>query len=144
MISFCILLPSPSFFLFSVSFFAINRAHGLLLSATKTTLYSREIRWCGRLIDSDGVRLDPAQFDLLQNLDVPRTGGELSQFVHAVTWLSHSIPDFAAWISPLRALLELVYTSVGSRLRRKIANVPLRASLSWGPDHAATYSDLQT
>ena len=126
------------------TYFGITRAHNLFLSAIKTTLYARKAKWCGRIIDAEGVRLDPSQYDVLTNLSEPRAGGELSQFVHAVTWLHSSIPDFARRMAPLRDLLEKVYKHGRSRANNKIGNIPLAAELSWGPDHATAFSDLQT
>jgi hypothetical protein len=45
-------------------FFARLHEYGLKLNAKKSCLYAKEISWCGRIIDGEGVRHDPSWYFL--------------------------------------------------------------------------------
>lgn len=74
----------------------------------------------------DGVNLGPSSIDGLMKMFDHKTGDELCQYVHAVTWMAFSIPKFAESISPLRGLLEKAYRSVGKRTKKSIARIRLK------------------
>jgi hypothetical protein len=78
-------------------FFTICRTHGLKLHAKKSKLFLLEVKWCGRLINKDGVRLDPSRVEMPE----PVTGQELQQFVCAANWMRSVIPQFTSLIQPL-------------------------------------------
>ena len=44
-------------------FFQICKERNLVISLPKTTFFSKRIRWCGRIIDSDGVKMDPTNYE---------------------------------------------------------------------------------
>lgn len=48
--------------------FALCEQYGLKLHAKKCELFLREAKFCGRLIDSDGVRHYPRAFETLANM----------------------------------------------------------------------------
>ena len=62
-------------------FFEITRENGLFISAPKTLLYAKWVRWCGRKVDHEGIHLDPARSEVLAQMERPRTGGELCQTI---------------------------------------------------------------
>jgi hypothetical protein len=89
------------------------------ISAKKSTFLAREVQWCGRIVDGEGTRYHPRNYDTLEKLEKPTNAGELSQFCSALNWMSHGLPGFAAIVDPLRTLLETIYKMVGSRERIK-------------------------
>lgn len=123
-------------------FMQICRHRNLKISATKSTLFTTSVKWCGRIIDKDGVHYDPRNLSGLRNITSPKTAGELSQYIHCLQWMSQSIPDFANRISSMRKVLEAAYRKTGKRNKRSIASVPL-SSLSWGRIHEITFHELQ-
>jgi len=80
--------------------------YGLKLSAKKSNLYQRAVKWCGKLIDGDGVRHDPARIDALRSMPYPKTAGELQQFVCAANWMRESIVGYAEAMQPLQEYLD--------------------------------------
>lgn len=42
--------------------------HGVKLRPTKCELFRKEVRYVGRLVSADGVRLDPKDLDAIQAL----------------------------------------------------------------------------
>ena len=123
-------------------FFDICRSRHLKVSAVKSELFSTSVKWCGRIIDESGVKFDPRNLSGIREMTYPETAGELSQYVHCLQWMSHSIPDFANRTAPLRELIEAAYKHSGKRTTRSIKNIPL-SSLSWGPKHEVTFNSLQ-
>ena len=74
-----IILPSK--------FFAMCKEKGLSLSARKSVLFAKELKWCSRTINSDGYTMDPANVERLKNMETPKTAAELAQFVYCCRWI---------------------------------------------------------
>lgn len=108
------------------------------LHPQKCILFSRSVRWCGRVISPEGIRQDPARIDTLLNMDRPTLGGQLQQFVCAMQWLRSSTPNFQALIKPLHEFLESVYAHAGKRTKRVVAQVSLD-SLGWSPFQTSAF-----
>lgn len=123
-------------------FLRICHKHGLWLSARKSSLFRKEIRWCGRLISGDGYQMNPTHLSGLKDMPVPTTAGEVSQFIYCCRWMSNPIPDFARCIGPLNEVLEKAFSKSGRRTKRSIQKLVLR-TLSWGPTHEQLFLDIQ-
>lgn len=124
-------------------FFEICRNRRLIVSLPKSDFYLKEVLWCGRLINKDGVKFNPKNLSGLQNCDNPRTASELCEFVHGVSWISSTIPRFAERASILRELLEVAYAKAnGSRKKKSIAKFQL-SDLGWNEKHVFAFNDLQ-
>ena len=123
-------------------FFKICKKHNLFLSAKKCSFFAEEIKWCGRLINKNGYRMDPSNAHMLKTMTTPVTAGELCEFVHCIRWMAISIPCFTEKVAPLSALLEKAYEKSGERTKRSIKNISL-SELSWGTEHEVAFRDLQ-
>lgn len=124
-------------------FFEICRSRNLVVSLPKSNFFLTEALWCGRIIDSNGVRFNPNNLSGLQKCDFPRNAAELCEYVHGISWISTSIPRFAERAAPLREILETAYTKAGgSRKKKSIAKFPL-SDLGWDEKHRAAFLDLQ-
>ena len=69
------------------AFFKVCHSFGLKLHAAKCKLFLTEVRWCGRFISRDGVRMDPTRPQALLQMDYPKKGDQLQQFVCAANWM---------------------------------------------------------
>ena len=65
-------------------FFEICSKHNLILSAKKCTFFKKDIKWCGRIVNTDGYSMDPSNSSALAAIDKPTTAGELCEFVHCL------------------------------------------------------------
>jgi len=122
--------------------FRICQEKRLWLSARKCKLFKKMLRWCGRIITEDGYSMDPSNLSGLQDMSMPKTAGELSQFIYCCRWMSLAIPNFAQRIAPLNDVLEEAFTRSGKRTKRGVQKIAL-STLSWGPTHEATFRELQ-
>lgn len=96
-------------------FMKICRKHNLILSAKKCVFFKEETRWYGRIIDSEGYRMDPQNIEAIRNRSFQITADELCQFIHCCRWMSTCIPDFHRKSEPLMSILEAAYKLAGKR-----------------------------
>ena len=123
-------------------FFSICKAHNLYLSARKCVFFAKEIKWCGRIITSDGYKMDPSNISGLKDMSLPKNADELCEFIHCCRWMSLVIPNFNVLVSPLTATLEAAYKKSGRRTKRSIKNIQLR-NLPWGTKQEQAFHNLQ-
>ncbi len=62
--------------------------------------------FCGRIIDADGIRYNPKNFDALLNMRKPEMASDLEQFLCGVNWMRNGIPNFSKVVYPLHQLME--------------------------------------
>lgn len=85
--------------------FAICRRRSIYLSARKSVLFTREIKWCGRLISGYGYKIEPSNPSGLRYMHLPVTAHKLLQFLKCCKWMALVIPQFVQSASVLTALL---------------------------------------
>ena len=98
---------------------------------------------CSRIIDSTGVRMNPRNIGGIISAQYPKTGTELFQYIHALTWMATTIPKFAERFQSLRKLLENTYSAGGGkRTKKSISNIRL-SYRGWDDTHAQGFDSLQ-
>ncbi|KAF0729042.1 hypothetical protein Ae201684P_003654 [Aphanomyces euteiches] len=83
-------------------FFDLVHKYGFKLSPTKTKLYTKQVKWCGRYLSEAGVKQDPERIEALCAIPGPTNAGDLQQFICATNWLRESITEYAQTINPLQ------------------------------------------
>lgn len=112
-------------FEFIGSFFVVCDDNNIKLHPARCIIFATEIRCCGRILFSNGLRYDPRRMDGLLSMQPPTTGSHLQQFVCALQWVKQGIPNFTRLVSPLHEFLELVYDHAGKRAKRGVTVVLL-------------------
>ena len=112
---------------------------GLKLNPRKCKLVTKEVHFCGRIIDKKGVKFHPRQFETLTNMKPPTTVGALMELVHGANWMRTAIPEYSELIAPLHSLLECNYALNKTRKKTRIANRPISA---WGDEHDDAFQSL--
>lgn len=74
--------------------------------------------------------MDPARVSSLRDVDLLRTGGGLSQFVHCLHWMSNSIPQFAKRSAIISDFLEQGDKRTKSTTKRSVHSISFE-NLSW-------------
>jgi hypothetical protein len=115
--------------------------HGLELHASKCVLLATAVRYCGRSIAKDGVRLDPKNMEALQTMQEPQNGADLVQYVAAVNWMRSAIPNFSKRVAPRQVALAKVFEGKSRRAKKAAAAVSLLHL--WVPEEQASFKDLQ-
>ncbi|TMW59220.1 hypothetical protein Poli38472_007365 [Pythium oligandrum] len=98
---------------------------GFKLSATKSQVYKREVKWCGKRISGDGVSHDPERIQALKEVPYPSNAGELQQFVCSTNWMRDSIIDYARVVRPLQDKLDQALAKSSKRTKRAASAIPI-------------------
>ncbi|KAE9281123.1 hypothetical protein PF008_g27966 [Phytophthora fragariae] len=104
--------------------FSLLNDFGLKLSVKKSSLYQIEVKWCGKIIDANGVRHDPARIESLRAMPYPSTAWELQQPICAINWMRESLVDYARQVSPLQRKLDTALAST-RRTKRAAAGISI-------------------
>jgi hypothetical protein len=99
-------------------FFKKCQEHELKLHAIKCVLFATTVRYCGRLITKDGVRIDPKNMEALQTMHEPQNGVDLVQYVAAVNWMRSAIPNYSERLGPLQVALAKVLEGKSRRTKK--------------------------
>ncbi|KAE9271913.1 hypothetical protein PR003_g30368 [Phytophthora rubi] len=94
--------------------------YGLKLHAKKCQFFATEVKWCGKLISAQGVRHCPERVQGLIDMPLPRTAGDLQQFLCAINWMRQGIPEHNRLTGDLYAVLERAMVLAGSRKKQKL------------------------
>ncbi|CEG47414.1 FOG: Transposon-encoded proteins with TYA, reverse transcriptase, integrase domains in various combinations [Plasmopara halstedii] len=103
----------------------MTEKHQLKLNAMKSVLLSDEVKWCGRILDGEGVRHDPDHLSALVALPLPRTAADLQRFFCACNWIRDSVVDYARVTEVLQDKLNGALANC-SRTKRSAAAVQLQ------------------
>jgi hypothetical protein len=106
-------------------FFKKCKGHELKLHASKSVLFASTVRYCGMLINKDGVRFDPKNMEALQTMQEPQNGADLVQYVAAVNCMRSAIPNYSKRVDTLQAALAQVIEGKSRRAKKSAAAVSL-------------------
>ena len=108
------------------------REYGVKFSAKKLNLFTREIKWCGRIYSKDGVTHDPQRVAALQDMHPPETVKELQQFLYSANWMRTHIPDYGHIILPLSATIDRANAEAKRLGHNKITNGMMLKDVGYG------------
>ena len=83
--------------------------HGVKLKPEKCELFRREVRYVGRLVSADGVRIDPKDLEAVVSLktNTPQTVGDIRRILGFLSYYRSYIQDFSRIARPLYELLQV-------------------------------------
>lgn len=113
------------------------QSHGVKLRPEKCELFRKEVRYVGRLVSADGVRVDAKDIEAVQALKkkMPETVGDVRRLVG---FLSYYRAYFSQIASPLYELLQVKSSSSPVRRARgkiKGPQLPSRTQVEWTSEH---------
>ncbi|KAK2903785.1 hypothetical protein Q8A73_010442 [Channa argus] len=84
------------------------QSHGVKLRATKCDLFKREVRYVGRLVSAEGVRIDPKDLEAVYALKdkTPNTVGDVRRIAGFLGYYRSYIQDFSRLAQPIYELLQ--------------------------------------
>ena len=113
---------------------------GLKVNLVKSSLFLRQVVWCGRLFSEQGMQANPKMVKSILAAEMPTTARELQQFYHAMNWLRATIPNFAQIAAPLHDLLEEIYIKAGRRTAKALLKIQLE---NWSQIHIDAVKNLK-
>ncbi|TDG38124.1 hypothetical protein AWZ03_015454, partial [Drosophila navojoa] len=82
------------------------RAANLKINIDKCDFFKKELKYLGHKVTEDGICTDPEKVAAIAELKPPTNVKELRQYVGVASWYRRFVPDFAATVHPLNALLK--------------------------------------
>lgn len=82
--------------------------HGVKLRPEKCDLFKQEVRYVGRLVSAEGVRIDPADLEAVKTLTskTPQTVGDVRKLAGFLSYYRSYIQDFSRIAKPIYELLQ--------------------------------------
>lgn len=123
--------------------------HGVKLRPEKCELFRREVRYVGRLVSPQGVRIDPRDLEAVQSLKdkAPRTVGDVRRLVGFLSYYRSYIQDFSRIAKPVYELLQ-VKPSVSplrpQKSKIKGPQLPSGTAVEWTSEHQKALEQIIT
>ena len=129
------------------------RKHGVKLKPSKCSLFQREVRYLGRIVNQSGHSVDPETTKAVTSLreSMPETVGEVRKLTGLLSYYRRYISDFAKIAKPLYDLLKEPEKRGQSprrtqrrntRLVRNKGQVSSREPVNWTSEHQAAIDKL--
>lgn len=114
--------------------------HGVKLRPEKCELLRKEVRYVGRLVSADGVRIDPKDLEAVQALKqkAPQTVGDVRRLLGFLSYYRAYVQDFSRIARPLYELLKTNPSPPLTNLVREKGKGPQlssRTPVEWGSQH---------
>ena len=81
-------------------------AAGLKANIKKCKFYQDEVKFLGKIVDKEGVRLDPATTEAILKMPDPSDKGKLRSFLGHMSYIGKHVPDLRKARAPLDQLLK--------------------------------------
>ena len=75
--------------------------YNICVQPKKCSLYTRSVVWCGRLLSAEGVTINPAYVNSMQDMESPATAGDLMSALTAANWVRDYLPAYTELVAPL-------------------------------------------
>ena len=79
---------------------------GLAVQASKCVVGATEIKYLGHIVNSEGLKVDPARVAALKNIPPPRSVKDVRSFLGCCQFVRAFVQDFARVAKPLTTLLK--------------------------------------
>jgi len=86
--------------------FARLKDAGLTLNREKCVFCKPSLVYLGYIVDSQGLRVDPAKVSAIVSIATPSNVQEVRRLVGTASWYRRFVPGFATILAPLTALLK--------------------------------------
>ena len=81
-------------------------AAGLKANIQKCKFYQNEVKFLGKIVDRDGIRLDPSTTDAILRMPPPDDKKKLRSFLGHMSYIAKHVPDLRKARAPLDQLLN--------------------------------------
>jgi len=97
---------------------------GIIVSLSKSKLYTDEIKFLGHIISSHGIEVHPNKAFKINDWPVPCNQGDIRSFLGLVNYLAEFIPNLAEYSTVLSCLMkegiEFVWTDTEQKVFEEI------------------------
>lgn len=123
------------------------QVHGVKLRPEKCELFRAEVRYVGRLVSAEGVRVDPKDLEAVLALKAksPQTVGDLRRVLGFLSYYRSYVQNFSRIAQPLYELLQVKSSEQSAHSRQsrtKGPQMPSKAPINWTPEHQRVLEQL--
>lgn len=116
------------------------QCHGVKLRPEKCELFRKEVRYVGRLVSENGVRVDPKDVEAVQALKekTPQTVGDVRRLLGFLSYYRAYVQDFSRIARPLYEILQVKSNPSPpkpARGKTKGPQLPSRTPVEWTSEH---------
>lgn len=76
----------------------------LTVNLEKCNFFRSQLKYLGYVVDSTGLRTDPAKVEAILNYPTPKSRKDLKRFLGTATWYRRFVPNFSTIAGPLNKL----------------------------------------
>lgn len=122
--------------------------HGVKLRPTKCELFKHEVRYVGRLVSAEGVKIDPKDLDAVLALKekTPNTVGDVRKLLGFLSYYRTYIQDFSRITKPIYELLQtkgsMAEKQPGRLKRGKGVQLSSRTPIQWTVEYQGILCQL--
>ncbi|KAL6486260.1 hypothetical protein MHYP_G00056520 [Metynnis hypsauchen] len=121
--------------------------HGVKLRPQKCELFRQEVRYVGRLVSAEGVKIDPKDLEAVMALEgkTPQTVGDVRRLLGFLSYYRSYVQDFARVAKPLYELLQVksdTMTSSSTQKKTKGPQLHSKRAINWTPVHQSALEQL--
>ncbi|RXN20532.1 Retrovirus-related Pol poly from transposon [Labeo rohita] len=124
--------------------------HGVKLRPNKCEFFKREVRYVGRLVSGEGVRIAPKDLNAILSLreKSPSTIGEVRRLLGFLSYYRTYIQDFSRIAKPIYDLLQIKSNNAHGVMERsnktkgKSNQLPSKTPVVWTEEHKNTLGTL--
>jgi len=123
------------------------QSHGVKLRPEKCELFRQEVRYVGRLVSAEGVKIDPRDLEAVRTLTNkrPQTVGEVRKLTGFLGYYRSYIQDFSRIAKPIYELLQTKPEKAQVPVRERKAKrpqLPSREPVNWATEHQEALEQL--
>lgn len=119
------------------------QSHGVKLRPTKCDLFKHEVRYVGRMVSAEGIRIDPKDLEAVYALkkETPATIGDVRRIAGFLSYYRSYVQDFSRVAKPIYELLQQNRNQEQQSQERckaqkgKGAQLPSRTPVEWTEQH---------
>lgn len=120
---------------------------GVKLRPEKCEMFKGEVRYVGRLVSAEGVRVDPKDFDAVLALKakIPCTVGDLRSILGFLSYYRSYIQNFSKIAKPLYELLQSKQTTKSvppCQVKARSPQLSSRTPIEWTAMHQGVLEEL--
>ncbi|CAL4142201.1 unnamed protein product, partial [Meganyctiphanes norvegica] len=81
-------------------------AAGLKANISKCKFYQNQVKFLGKIVDRDGIKLDPATTSAIVKMPIPKDQSRLRSFLGSMSYIGRHVPGLREVRAPLDALVS--------------------------------------